>query len=184
MDNKKVLKLQIIGFFVICIIGTLLHFVFELSGNNIYLSIFVPINESVWEHLKLGTFATIIFMMYEHIIIGDKPNYVTAKFFSIITQILTILLIYYTYTSVIGKHIIYIDILSFILAISLGQIVSYKILTNKYINETIHIILLFELLIFLFVLFTFIPPKLDIFKDPQTNKYGLEKGKYNAKNII
>ena len=50
--SKTLLKLDIIGFVFVSVIGTLAHFVFEWSGNNTVVGLFCPINESPWEHLK------------------------------------------------------------------------------------------------------------------------------------
>ena len=39
----------IIGAVFTIITGTLLHFVYEWSGESLFVGIFSPINESVWE---------------------------------------------------------------------------------------------------------------------------------------
>ena len=50
----KGLKSYIItGIIFVSIVGTLFHFVYEWSGNNILIGLFTPINESIWEHTKL-----------------------------------------------------------------------------------------------------------------------------------
>ena len=53
--NKKIsLKsFTIISIIFTIIVGTLLHFVYEWSNNNIVAGIFGAINESTWEHLKI-----------------------------------------------------------------------------------------------------------------------------------
>lgn len=33
--------------------GTILHFVYDWSGHNVFVAFFSPVSESVWEHLKL-----------------------------------------------------------------------------------------------------------------------------------
>ena len=52
---KKItlLKFTILGIVFTVITGTLLHFVYDLSNENPVVGLFAPINESVWEHLKL-----------------------------------------------------------------------------------------------------------------------------------
>ena len=35
------------------IIGSLFHFAYEFTGKNIIVGFFTPINESIWEHIKL-----------------------------------------------------------------------------------------------------------------------------------
>ena len=42
-----------IGFAFTSLLGTLLHFVFEWSGNNRIVAVFSAVNESTAEHLKL-----------------------------------------------------------------------------------------------------------------------------------
>jgi hypothetical protein len=51
--NKKVLISTIIAFLVATAFGVFLHFTFELSGKNYFVALFSPVNESIWEHLKL-----------------------------------------------------------------------------------------------------------------------------------
>ena len=49
----KLKKWQIIVTVVCLILGTILHFTYEISLNNTFVGIFSATNESVWEHLKL-----------------------------------------------------------------------------------------------------------------------------------
>ena len=37
----------------VILLGSLSHFLYELSGGAAIFALFCPINESVWEHLKL-----------------------------------------------------------------------------------------------------------------------------------
>ena len=53
----------IIGAVFTIITGTLLHFVYEWSGESLFVGIFSPINESVWEHLKLLFFPMSVFLL-------------------------------------------------------------------------------------------------------------------------
>ena len=46
-------KYVVIGFFVVGILGTLFHFVYDWSGQMWFVGLFVPVNESTWEHMKL-----------------------------------------------------------------------------------------------------------------------------------
>ena len=58
-------KLEIIGFFFVSIVGTLLHFAYEASGSNFIAGIFAPVNESTFEHLKLLFYPFIIYGIIE-----------------------------------------------------------------------------------------------------------------------
>ena len=44
----------LIGFIFISIVGTLLHFTYELSNHNKYVALFSAVNESTWEHIKIA----------------------------------------------------------------------------------------------------------------------------------
>ena len=37
----------------VAVLGTLNHFLYELSGGAAIFALFCPVNESTWEHLKL-----------------------------------------------------------------------------------------------------------------------------------
>jgi len=51
--KSKLFKFELLGFVFCCILGTLSHFFYDWSGQNIIVGMFCPVNESVWEHLKL-----------------------------------------------------------------------------------------------------------------------------------
>lgn len=51
--KSRVFKAELFGFAFCCILGTLAHFFYEWSGENTFIGMFCPVNESVWEHLKL-----------------------------------------------------------------------------------------------------------------------------------
>jgi protein-S-isoprenylcysteine O-methyltransferase Ste14 len=84
-------------------------------------------------------------------------------------------LVFYSYTSLIGKSIFAIDISTFAVAIIIGQLLSYKLLTHRQLTEKLNkiAVAVIILLAFAFVLFTFYPLQLEIFKDSVTGKYGI-----------
>lgn len=44
----------LVGVPVLFLAGTLLHFLYGLSGEFFLVGLLAPVNESVWEHLKLA----------------------------------------------------------------------------------------------------------------------------------
>ena len=46
-------KWQLIGFVTTVICGVLLHFLYEWSGESIWVAPISAVNESTWEHMKL-----------------------------------------------------------------------------------------------------------------------------------
>lgn len=178
MDLKLIKKLQIISIIFSIILGTLLHFTFELCSNNLFIASFSAVNESVWEHLKLVFFPMFIFTIIEYFLLKDynnKNNYIFSKTIGIIFAILFITIFFFTYSGIIGNNYLVIDILSFLFAIILGEFICYKLLIkNNEIKNKIKYICIFILLIlfFSFIIFTYFPPEINYFKDPVKNDYG------------
>ncbi|MDH5450076.1 MAG: DUF6512 family protein [Candidatus Bathyarchaeota archaeon] len=82
--------------------------------------------------------------------------------------------IFYSYTIFAEENLI-IDVLSFIFAVIIGQLVSYKLLTFKKLSKNLKLISLVALVILAlaFVVFTFYPPQIQLFQDPNTGEYGI-----------
>ena len=176
VNNRSVLVFEMVGTVFIIILGSILHFTFEWSGGNPVVGAFSAVNESVWEHLKLAFWPALLFMLIEYIPLKKTANnFVLAKTTGVYLAIITIPIIFYSYTAVTGKSIFVIDISTFVVAVIIGQISSYKLLTRKKLSknlERISLILLVMLGI-AFVSFTFYPPQLPVFRDPITGKYGI-----------
>ncbi len=174
--KKTILKWEILGIGFIVIIGALFHFMFELLNYWRPLGAIFPVNESVWEHLKLPYWPLIIFSLIEYNFIKEKANnFILGKIISFIISISTILIVFYSYTAILGTELLIVDILSFVFGVIIGQFVSYKILTKEplstWYNNTSWI--LFIGFGIMFAIFTYFPPTLPIFQDPETGLYGI-----------
>lgn len=174
MDKKKIRNYQIISAIFICILGTLLHFTYELSGGNGFVGAFSAVNESVWEHLKLLFFPMLLSTIIGYFsFIKSKSNFICAKALGIIVSMLFIIIFFYTYTGIIGKSIVFVDIASFFVAVILGEYLTYKLITNNFKCNNIVAIIVLVIILICFIVFTYSPPNLEIFKDPVTNQYGI-----------
>lgn len=174
-SRKKVLKWQVLSVIWVIIVGSLLHFVFEWSGNAPIVGAFTAVNESVWEHLKLGYWSMILFCFIEYPFIKKyASNYFFAKAIGIFAMNLFIVLFFYSYTAIIGRSILFLDIGSYVVGAIIYGIISYKIMMRSF-EKNVNMIGLVLLIIFgvLFILFTFYPLHLPIFKDSQTGIYGI-----------
>ena len=174
--NKKLFYYQIFSVIFNIILGTLFHFTYKWSGNNIFISLFSAVNESTWEHLKLIFFPMLITLIIEYFIFkNDFPNYICAKTIGIITSMLFTVIFFYTYTGVIGKNYDFINIATFFIAVILGEYITYRFTINNFTcNRYLYTIILI-LLTFSFLIFTFNPPKIGLFKSPTDNSYGIQK---------
>ena len=151
--------------------GSLSHFCFDWSGKSILAAPFFPVNESVWEHLKMVHFAILV------VIIKDykqyhKPGYSLSRLISVLSFDLFIVIFYYGYTMITGRFILWLDIFSFISGAILSEYIFAKIF--KYKSRTsipgwIGMVILFIVQ----GIFTFMPPEIELFKDPRNQKYGI-----------
>lgn len=176
MKKSKAFKFTIISGIFVIILGTLLHFVYEWTGDNKIIGAFSAINESTWEHLKLIFYPMIISTILGYFIIGKYySNFLCARLFGILTAIIFTVIFFYTYSGIIGRNFAFIDISIFFVAVILGEFVSYKILkSNLTCNK--NTALIFLIVLFLcFILFTYKTPEIGLFKDPLKNKYGIIK---------
>jgi len=175
-EKKFNLIYELAGIVFIVIVGTILHFTFEFSGDQPIIGVFSAVNESVWEHLKLGFWPALVWALIEYRFIRRSTNnFMVAKTVGIYLIPIIIPVLFYSYTAVIGESLLAIDILTFILSIIVGQFVSYKLLTYKELPEVLNKVSLVALVMLgvAFVIFTFYPPNLSLFRDPVTGGYGI-----------
>ena len=176
MNRKYVLFFELAGIGFIIIFGSILHFTFEWSGSQAVVGVFSAVNESVWEHFKLGFWPAIVFALIEFKYLKKSTNnFLFAKTVGIYLIPVVIMVIFYSYTAILGESVLVIDILSFVIAVIVGQLVSYRLLTWKTLSYNLEKFSLIALVLLglAFVLFTFYPPQLPMFQDPITGEYGI-----------
>lgn len=173
-----VLIFELIGVVFISTAGSLLHFTYAWSKNYKPLAIIAAVNESTWEHLKIAFWPALVYFIFEYILLSHiTNNFILAKAACLLIIPILIISAFYSYTALLGRNYLIIDILIFILSILFGQIISFKLLTtDKFPGLTSSLsIFIIIILIIMFSLFTFFPPKVPIFKDPVSGGYGIYK---------
>lgn len=174
LKKNNILILEIISTIFIMISGVLLHFTFEWSNKNALIGTFSPINESIWEHLKLLFFPMLITTIIVYFYAGKNiSNYLCAKVQGIILAISFTIVFFYTYTGIIGTNFAIIDISSFFIAVVLGQYVAYKKMQSASSCNNLIAIIILLVLYLCFLIFTFYPPHIGLFKDPITGMFGI-----------
>ena len=79
---------------------------------------FSAVNESTWEHMKLLFFPMFLFSVVQLCCLGRTyPNFLAARGVSTLTGVLLIPVLFYTYTGVVGAHVMWADIAVFFLAV-------------------------------------------------------------------
>ena len=160
----------LLEFLIIGIVGTLWHFIYEWSGDNAVVGIIAPVNESVWEHLKLLFFPTVIYSVIEYFIIKERPeNYIAASTLGLFGGLLAIVAFFYTYTGILGYNVSALDILSFFIGLFTMLIIKKRILRKKtFCSKTAKYVSLFFIILtaVLFGFWSYNPPSIAIFTPP------------------
>jgi hypothetical protein len=174
--KKSILRWELGGIAFIVGLGSVLHFAFEWSVNAIPFAPIAAVNESVWEHLKLGFWPALVYAALEYIRFGKSANnFPFAKTLGIYLIPITIVVLYYAYIAILGYGLLEVDIAIFVLAVIVGQALSYKLITASPLPERLNRFapIALPILGILFVLFTFYPPELPLFRDSVTGGYGI-----------
>ncbi len=168
-SKNKLLKFQTFSVIFTWILGTILHFTYEWSNENIMFAAFSAVNESIWEHLKLLFFPMLITTIIGYFYlkpIEEYKKFLCAKTIGILVAISFVVVFFYTYTGIIGTNFAALDIGSFFIGVILGEFVAYKTVEkNGKCNKGIAILTLIVLLL-CFIVFTYNPPNIGLFIDP------------------
>jgi hypothetical protein len=176
--KNKCENIAFLGFLSTVVLGTLFHFAFAFSGYNTLVGAFTPVNESIWEHLKLLLFPTIIISIPEYFIYGKKKNsFIISKIISLLIGLIFIVTAYYTYSGALGYESFIVDIFIFIISAAITEFATCVLTKRKIVayndTNTIILILILTAIIILFVYFTFDPPTIELFRDPISEDFGI-----------
>ena len=164
------------GFLFISIIGSILHFTYDLSNHNKYVSLLSAVNESVWEHMKLLVFPSLVWTLIEVPFISSNPNFLLAKCISLIVMVLLVPILFYSIKYIFKKSYLIVDILIFYVAVGIGQYLANIILNLDPVPSVYNYFsLIIMILIYgYFLIATILPGEGDIYVDPNTKKKGIK----------
>ena len=166
---------QFLGFAVTSLGGTILHFLYDWLGKAAWIAPFSGVNESTWEHMKLLFFPMFIFAIIQGFFFRERKDFWCVKLRGILLGLILIPVLFYTYNGVIGKSPDFINIAIFFIAAAITYVYETRLfnsgkLSCKYSGFAFGALCAIALL---FGLFTFITPRIGIFKDPITGSYGI-----------
>ncbi|MFQ9667545.1 DUF6512 family protein [Thomasclavelia spiroformis] len=156
----------LIGILVLFVVGSLFHFLYSLTGECFIIGLFVPINESIFEHTKMVVLPIFIwwFIFY---LFRKKDLFVNAWFTSaliaMISAIIVIPMLFYFYSQAFGIESLVIDILILLVSLAIGQILGLHYYRHGKGIEYHFAIFLMIVIIILFAFFTINPPAFPIF---------------------
>ena len=177
MNLKKIKIIAVIGIFILSIIS---HFAYNIFPNLIFSFIF-PVNESIWEHMKIIFTSILLYGIIDYILLNkykiEYNNFPFQLYFTAISAIPIYLVIYIPLYKLFGENpIISISLLLIVFIIS--QWISYNILKEKNIKILNIIAIPIILATYLgFIYLTYNPIHNYIFYDTNSEKYGIDEYK-------
>lgn len=158
----------IFGIIFVIISGSLFHFLYQWSNNNFIVGLFTPVNESIWEHMKLLFFPMLLYFLIAAPKLKDSYPCITSAIASgLLIGTLLIPVIFYTYTGILGYSLFILDILAFVLSVMAAFYFVYSLAsTCRMQNHAYLLYLAVYLLAIAFLVFTYCPLNLRLFADP------------------
>ena len=165
--KKSISFWQMVGFIAAGVGGTLLHFLYDWSGQHPVVGAFSAVNESIWEHMKLLFFPMLVFSLIEYSRIGkDYPNFWCVKLIGTLMGLTAIPVLYYTYTGALGVTADWFNIAIFFIAAAAVYWLETRLLQNSRPRCTFPAVALGTLLLIgvVFVMLTYHPLNLPLFQ--------------------
>lgn len=166
---------QLAGFALSTLGGTLLHFLYDWTGGNILISPFSGVNESTWEHMKLLFWPLFLFALIQRPFFKEQENYWCVKLAEILLGIALIPVLFYTYNGVFGESPDWINIAIFYISALLVYLFEWWAFKQDRLpcKPPLLAFVFICLIGMLFVIFTFAPPQIPLFRDPIAGTYGI-----------
>lgn len=165
--KKDVPLWQFAGFAFTALGGTLLHYLYEWTGESVWAAPFSGVNESTWEHMKLLYVPLLLFALIQSRFFGDYPHFWCVKLKGVALGLMLIPVVFYTYNGAFGKSPDWFNIALFFVTAAIVFILETTWLQKETEPCKGSLALLSLLLIgSFFVVFTFAPLPLPLFTPP------------------
>ena len=163
------------GFAFTALFGTLLHYLYDWFGQSLWIAPFSGVNESTWEHMKLLYFPLLLFALLQSRFFTGYPNFWCVKLWGTVTGLFLIPVLFYTCNGAFGKTPDWFNISIFFIADAAVYLLETRLLRQgkpRCARSRLAWLLLWAPCV-LFLLFTFLPPKLPLFQDPLNGSFGV-----------
>ena len=159
------------GVMFVAVFGTILHFLYEWTGESAAAKPFSATDESTWQHMKIMYFPMVIYGVVQWFFFKrEYLGFALVKLVGIVVGLSLIPILFYTYNGVIGKSPDWINIAIFFVSAAAAYI--YEALQfirgSSRCKNPLAAKIVICLIALLFVIFTYTTPRLGIFVDPLT----------------
>lgn len=165
---------QFAGFVISTFLGTILHFLYDWTNQSIIISLFSAVNESTWEHMKLLYFPMLVFALIQSRYFADFSSFWCIKLVGMVLGLITIPTLFYGYNSILSTSPAWINIAIFFVSAATAYFIEWVLFQkNIQCNGQKSAFTLILFIGFLFILFTFVTPRLPLFQNPINGTYGI-----------
>ena len=172
--KKSVPHWEMTGFIVTSILGTLLHFLFDWTDGSVGAALVSAVNESIWEHMKLVFVPMVGFSLFQRRFFPEIRNFWWVKLAGILTALVLIPVLYYTYTGALGAKVDWFNIAIFFIAAGAAFRLEAWLLQREkaWGFPEWPAVALIGAIGAAFLLFTFASPKIPLFQNPLDGSFG------------
>lgn len=176
--GNRTFRVELIGAVFMIAAGSILHFSFDWCGGWRPLALVAAINESIWEHLKLAFWPGLCWGIFVRPS-GElsRVDVLAAKGYSLLATGALIVVIFTTYSGILGRNLLPLDIGTFVAAILIGQFLSGWVLTGGLVRRRAVRytgLALLALQLISYSLFTFHPPDHWLFIEERSGTRGIQ----------
>ncbi len=151
------------AYLLACALGTGLHFVYGLWPNT-FVGLFVPVNESVWEHLKLLFWPYLGGMWLLSRQGEDKPTFWAGALTGLLVMPPALLAAYYVPLGALALESHKYNILLYVLTMALGFYLAWRLWRRGRVSHWLGtLVMLSGIYCAMLFMFTVCPPELPVF---------------------
>ena len=157
------------GVLFTAILGTVLHFLYEWTGESGVVKPISAIDESTFQHMKIMYFPMFIFGVIQWCFLRhEKPCFWVVKLIGLLVALVLIPTLFYTYNGAFGRSPDWLNITIFMVSAIAGFWVEYLLFERKQEGNKRCNLAFFGVVALgvLFVVFTYLPPDVPLFKSP------------------
>jgi hypothetical protein len=167
MDTKRLKVYTVCGILFVMLTGSLAHFVYGWTGQNLLAGLFFPVNESTWEHMKLIFFPVLLYSLFMGCRLKEEyPCVRRALAAGILAGTYSVPVFFYTYTGILGSHNMVLDIAVFVLSVFTAFGIIYRLSVTCRISTAGWLSTFVIVTAAAFFLFSYDPPDIGLFADP------------------
>ena len=173
MKLKTIKIIAVIGIFALSFLS---HFIYDWFPN-VVSSIFFPVNESIWEHMKILFTTILIYGIIDYILLKKNNiyfnNFKAQLFFTAFISIPIYLIFFLPIYNLIGENL-FVSISLMLVVYIIISYISYKmLLADDFVilnNISVYLIII---MYFVFTYLTYFPIHNYLFYDIIKNGYGI-----------